>query len=135
MREYETVYIASPELSQTQVAALNQRIHDIIEKQGGRLFYARDMGMRTLAYPIQKSKKGIYTCLDYAAQGDVVSQIERVLRLDETILRFLTVLKQDEIDVEARAAEIIARGEGESAPQTSTDFQFEPESSIPEEDE
>jgi small subunit ribosomal protein S6 len=69
------------------------------------------MGKRTLAYPISKQTKGLYTCLDYAANGPAVSEIERNLRLDENVLRYLTVVKAEEIDVEARAAEVVARGE------------------------
>ncbi|MBI4212367.1 MAG: 30S ribosomal protein S6 [Deltaproteobacteria bacterium] len=111
MREYETVYIIHPELAAQQVSDFNERLGTTIAKNGGRLFVARDMGKRSLAYPIQKQTKGTYTCLDYAGDGTVVSEIERLLRFDEQVLRFLTVVKNEKVDVEARAQEVIARGE------------------------
>jgi len=111
MREYETVYIAQPQLSDAQVSGINGKLKVIIEKHDGRLFYARNMGKKNLAYRIKKQSKGIYFCLDYAASGGCVTELERSLILDENVLRFLTVVKNEKIDVDARAAEIEARGE------------------------
>lgn len=111
MREYETVFITQPNISETQLKQVNERLGALVEKNQGRLFYARNMGKRTLAYPIEKQTKGIYTCLDYAAQGGAVGEIEHSLKLDENVLRFLTVVKAEEVDIEARAQEIEAKGE------------------------
>jgi len=111
MREYETVFITQPNLPESQLKQMVERMGSLIERHSGRLFYARNMGRKTLAYPIRKQTKGIYTCLDYAAAGDAVKELERSMRLDENVLRFLTVVKREEVDIEARAAEIAARGE------------------------
>lgn len=111
MREYETVVITKPELAESEFNQIHERIKGTIEKQEGRLFYARDMGSRKLAYPISKQTKGVYTCYDYATAGGAVSELERNMCLNDNVLRFLTVIKNEEVDVEARAAEIVARGE------------------------
>ncbi len=111
MREYETVFITKADLPESSLKQINERARATIEKHEGRLFFARNMGKRTLAYPISKQTKGVYTCLDYASKGASVGEIERAFRLDENVLRFLTVVKNEEVDVEARAAEIVARGE------------------------
>ena len=111
MREYETVFVTQPNLPESQHKQLVERIGSLIERHEGRLFYARNMGRRSLAYVINKQTKGLYTCLDYASKGGAVSELERNLRLDENVLRFLTVVKTEDVDVEARAAEIVARGE------------------------
>jgi len=111
MREYETVYIMQPQLTEAQVNQLNTKVQGFVEKHGGRLFYARSMGKRNLAYRIKKQTKGIYFCLDYAAGGGCVNEIEHNLMLDENVLRFLTTVRAEKIDVDARAAEIEARGE------------------------
>ena len=111
MREYETVYIAQPQLSDTQINQLNARLKGVIEKHDGRLFYARSMGKKNLAYRIRKQTKGIYYCLDYVAAGGCIGELERSLMLDENVLRFLTVVKAEKVDVAARAAEVEARGE------------------------
>jgi small subunit ribosomal protein S6 len=111
MREYETVLIYQPQLNDNQVNQIHGKIQGFIDKHDGRLFYARSMGKRNLGYRIKKQTKGIYYCLDYAAGGGCVNEIERNLMLDENVLRFLTVVKAEKIDVDARAAEIEARGE------------------------
>lgn len=111
MREYETVYIAKPDLTEAQIARLNERARTLVEKHEGRLFYARNMGKRRLGYSIAKQTKGIYYCLDYAAQPNAISELERSFRLNEDVIRFLTVVKNEDVDVEARAQEIAARGE------------------------
>lgn len=117
MREYETVFITQPNLSDPKLKLLVERLKSLIDKHRGRLFFARDMGKKSLLYPIKKELKGIYTCLDYAADGGVVSELERSLRLDEDVLRFLTIVKVQDVDVEARAAEVAARGEDVAQPQ------------------
>ncbi|MFA5811588.1 MAG: 30S ribosomal protein S6 [bacterium] len=111
MKEYETVFITKPDLPESTQKQINERLKGLIEKHQGRLFFAKNMGRRSLAYPIAKQTKGIYTCLDYTSTGSVVTDLERNMRLDDNILRFLTVLKNEDVDVEARAAEIVARGE------------------------
>lgn len=114
MREYEMVYIVQPQLAQTKIEQLNGRLRDIIEGCEGKLFYAKSLGKRSLAYRIKKQTKGIYYSLCYAAQGDCTADMEHVLRLDENVLRFLTVLKSDKVDISAREKEIAVRGEAES---------------------
>ncbi|MFH1874351.1 MAG: 30S ribosomal protein S6 [Pseudomonadota bacterium] len=111
MREYELVYVAQPQFTQGQIDQLNNRLKTMIEKDQGHLFYARSLGKRSLAYRIKKQTKGIYYTLCYAAQGGCNAEIERFLRYDENVLRFLTVLKNEKVDVQVRAAEIEARGE------------------------
>ena len=111
MREYETVFITQPNLSDSQQNQIIDRFKTMIERNEGTLFFVRNMGKRALSYPIAKQTKGLYTCLDYAANGPAVGEIERNMRLDENVIRFLTTVKTEEIDVEARAAEIAARGE------------------------
>lgn len=106
------VYILQPQMTEAQINQLNARLKSLIEKNDGRLFYAKSMGKKNLAYVIKKQNKGIYYTLDYAAKGDCVAELERSLMLDENCLRFLTVVKADKVDIEARAAEVEAKGEG-----------------------
>lgn len=116
MREYETVFICSPNLADSQHNQIVEKIKGMVERHEGRVFFVRNMGKKNLAYPIAKQRKGIYTCLDYAANGSAVNDLERSMRLDENFLRFLTVVKKEDVDVEARAAEVLARGEGLDTP-------------------
>ncbi len=106
MREYETTFIVQPEISSEGIEAICGRLDGILESQGaGRLLYD-DLGRRRLAYEIRKFQKGHYLTLMYLDDGKVVPEIERALRLDDSVLRFLTVLvKQQVPDIEARKAE------------------------------
>ena len=112
MREYETVFILQPQIADAQASQINEKIKNTIERYSGRLFFARSLGRKNLSYRIKKQTKGLYYVLDYAAHGECVKDLERSLMLDENVLRFLTVMKDSQVDVEARAAEIEARGEG-----------------------
>lgn len=111
MHEYETLTIFHPNQSDNQIELVNEKIRGIVEKHSGKLFFARNMGRKTLAYPIEKQARGTYVCYDYAAQGSAIAEIERLMRYDETIVRFMTVTKNADVNVEARAQEIVARGE------------------------
>jgi len=106
VREYETTFIVQPEISDEGVAALTERLDRVLEKHESiRLMYD-DQGRRRLAYEIQNFQKGRYIGLLYLDSGTAVAEIERVLRLDDSILRFLTVQVSDEVeDIEARKAE------------------------------
>ncbi len=106
MREYETTFIVQPEISDERVAALTVRLDELLERRGAvRLLYD-DQGRRRLAYEIKKFQKGRYITLHYLDRGEAVADIERSLRLDDAILRFLTVQVSAEVlDIEARKAE------------------------------
>jgi small subunit ribosomal protein S6 len=106
MREYETTFIVQPEISDEGVKALCERLDATLEKQGAiRLLYD-DQGRRRMAYEIRHFQKGRYILLLFLDDGRVVPEIERVLRLDDSVLRFLTVQAKDNvIDIEARKAE------------------------------
>ena len=106
MREYETTFIVQPEISSEGIEAICGRLDGILESQGaGRLLYD-DLGRRRLAYEIRKFQKGHYLTLMYLDEGKVVPEIERALRLDDSVLRFLTVLVNQQVpDIEARKAE------------------------------
>jgi small subunit ribosomal protein S6 len=105
MREYETTFLIQPEISDEGRQALFGRLDGVLEKGGAiRLLY-EDWGKRKLAFEIQKFQKAHYVMLAYLDAGKTVPEIERALRLEESVLRFLTVQVADEVvDIEARRA-------------------------------
>ena len=106
MREYETTFIVQPEISEEGIAGIRTRLEGILEKHGATRLMVEDLGRRRLAYEIQKFQKGHYFTLMYLDDGGVVPELERTLRLDDSVLRFLTVKANEEVvDVEARRAE------------------------------
>jgi small subunit ribosomal protein S6 len=103
LREFETTFILQPEITDEGVQAICARVDQILERSGAvRLLYDDD-GKRRLAYEIKHFQKGHYLTLHYFDSGKTVPEIERSLRLDESVLRFLTVRVADEVgDVEER---------------------------------
>ena len=106
MREYETTLIIQPEISDEAVQEFYGRLDGVVERGGGiRLMYD-DQGRRRLAYEIQNFQKGRYVMLHFLDEGDIVPALERALRLEDSVLRFLTVQVTDEVaDIEARKAQ------------------------------
>ena len=114
MREYETMYILHPSLSEADQKKIGDKCEAIITRHEGKTFRNLPMGKRTLAYAIKKQTRGTYFCLDYTAKGGVVNEIEQQFKLDENVLRFLTTVRQKEVDVEARLLEIATQKEQET---------------------
>jgi small subunit ribosomal protein S6 len=103
MREYETTFIVQPEISDEAAAELLTRLDGILERSGAVRLLHDDQGKRRLAYDIQKFQKGRYVTSYYLSDGSAVTVMERALRLEESVLRFLTVMCDPEVtDIEAR---------------------------------
>lgn len=105
-REYETIYILRPNTPNEQVAEVNTRVKGIIEGMGGKILKVDNWGKRRLAYEVAKERKGIYLYWQYLAQPGVVEETERNLRMLDSVIRYLTVKVDENIDVGARPTEI-----------------------------
>ena len=106
MREYETTIIVQPEISEEGTQAIFSRLDGLLESGGATRLMCEDWGKRKLAYEIKKFQKGHYYTLMYLDDGKVVADIERALRLDESVLRFLTIMADEDVtDIEARKAD------------------------------
>ena len=103
MREYETTFIVQPEISDEGCQELLTRLDGILEREGAIRLLHDDQGKRKLAYEIRKFQKGRYVTTFYLDQGGAVAPLERTLRLEESVLRFLTVQVTDRVeDIEQR---------------------------------
>ena len=103
MREYETTFIVQPEISDEGCQDLFARLDGILEREGAIRLLHDDQGKRKLAYEIRKFQKGRYVTTYYLDQGPAVAPLERTLRLEESVLRFLTVQVTDRVeDIEQR---------------------------------
>jgi small subunit ribosomal protein S6 len=98
---YETTFITRSEISDDAQKALVERLQGVVANFDGEVVLSEDWGRRKLAYPIHKESRGLYTYIVYTGKGDVVHEMERNLRLNEHVLRFLTVNLQNEFDAEA----------------------------------
>src|SRR6266446_9103747 len=91
MQNYESVVIVRSTLSEEEINAVLAKIREMIEKAGGTVLQAEGWGKRRLAYEIQREKKGAYLLFRFQADGKLIAQLEHQYRLDETILKFITV--------------------------------------------
>ena len=91
MAFYEAVFIARQELSAGQVEALASNITEIITQRKGEVTKTEFCGIRTLAYTIKKNRKGHYVLFNLDAPAPAILEMERQLRLNEDILRYLTL--------------------------------------------
>jgi len=106
LREFETTFVVQPEISDEACTDLCGRLDTILEGKGARRVMLDDWGKRKLAYEIQRFQKGHYFVLYYLDKGTVVPELEHTLRLEESVLRFLTVRAKDRVaDLDARVAE------------------------------
>jgi len=91
MNSYETLFVVKPTLTEEEITVQITKIKNILAKEGAELLGTNDMGMRKLAYPVQKNDRGYYTVLFYKAEGAVISELERNLKINEDVIKFLTV--------------------------------------------
>jgi small subunit ribosomal protein S6 len=88
---YETTFITRAEIGEDGLQALLTKLTQAIESFGGKVVLQEDWGSRKLAYKIEKESRGRYSYLVYTGRGDVVAELERNLRLNEFVMRFLTI--------------------------------------------
>jgi len=105
-REYETIYVLRPNTTNEQVAEVNTRVRHVIEGMGGKVIKLDNWGKRRLAYEVAKERKGIYLYWLYLASPGVVEETERNLRMLDSVVRYLTVKVDENVDVAARPSEI-----------------------------
>ena len=91
IKQYETVFIATPVLSDTQMKEAVAKYTDLIKNNGGEIVYEEDWGLKQLAYPIQHKTSGFYYLIEFKAEPSFVATLETQYHRDERIIRFLTV--------------------------------------------
>jgi len=91
MAFYEHVVVTRPDISPQQVDALVEDITKIVTERKGKVSRTEYWGLRNLAYPIKKSRKAHYSLINIDAPGDAIHELERRHRINEDVLRFLTV--------------------------------------------
>lgn len=100
-RVYEVMYIAEPETTNDDIAKLNEGIQKVIETEGGNVVKIDDMGRRKLAYEIKRKREGYYVLFEIEGSGKEIAEIERRFRVNDAIMRFITV----RVDEDRKAGE------------------------------
>jgi small subunit ribosomal protein S6 len=114
MRRYETIVILDSDLSEEERAPVFERVTSLFPQYSGFLVGIDEWGVKKLAYEIKKRPRGFYARIDFCGHGDLVGEIERFFRIDDRILKFMTVLLEENADVE-RIKEEIAEKEKQAA--------------------
>jgi len=90
-RNYESVVLINAALEDEQIEATISRILEVLTTNGGEILEVDKWGRKRLAYPINKSKSGYYLVIRFKASTQLISILERNYRLDENIIRYLTI--------------------------------------------
>jgi len=100
-RTYEVMYIVDPQTAEDKRLKLNEAVGKLIEKEGGTIVHTEDYGLKTMAYPIQKKSEGFYMLYEFEGSGSEIAELERRMRVNDLILRYITV----RVDEERKTAE------------------------------
>ena len=91
MNNYETLYVLKPTLTDEETAANIAKIEAILVREGAEILATNNMGMRKLAYPVEKNERGVYTIVYFKAEGTIINELERNLKFNEEVIKYLTV--------------------------------------------
>ena len=132
MRRYEVVYISQDDLSDDEFEVQLERYKSIIADMGGTVVKVDKWGKRRLAYPIKKRRDGVYVLIDFVGESKIVSELERNFRIDDKILRFISVKTNDKVDPEEIEREIAQEREAKTAEEVSEKAEAVQEQKVPE---
>jgi len=114
MRRYETIVIVDNELIEEEKNSLFQKVQDIIPRHDGFLIEFDEWGAKKLAYEIRKKSRGYYVRIDYCGSGMLVNEMERFFKINDSFLKYMTILLDKNADIE-KIKEEIAAAEKEKA--------------------
>jgi small subunit ribosomal protein S6 len=105
-RDYETIFILRPDTTNGDVGTVNTRLRGIVESLGGKVLKVDNWGKRKLAYEVQKQLKGIYLYWRYLGTSGLVEELERNLRMLDSVIRYYTVKIDVDVTPDARPSEV-----------------------------
>lgn len=91
MRSYESVFITAPTVGPEAYDKLVGTFEEVIAQNGGDLLKINKWGRRTLAYEVKRFKEGIYTIFEFDGSGELVTELERRFKLNDSVIKFMTV--------------------------------------------
>ena len=101
MRRYETIFIVTPDTSEEDLKSVATKFRGVVSDMSGLVVAYTEQGKKKLAYDVKKQDKGYYVLMDFVGSADLVAEIERNMRLDDRILKYLTVKLEDMVDPES----------------------------------
>lgn len=95
INKYETIYIVKPDLDAEATKGVVEKFSSLIETEGGKVIETQEWGLKKLAYPINKIEQGYYVLVNFEAKAEFVAELERVYKITDEIVKFITVRKED----------------------------------------
>ena len=99
MNHYETIYIANPNLDADSLSEVVTKFSDLVTKLNGSMVKIDKWGKKKLAYEVKRFDKGYYVLFDFCGLPGLVKELERNLKLDDRVLKYLTVKTEEDVDV------------------------------------
>src|SRR2546428_10971874 len=96
MRSYEIMFIVNPQVPEEEIDKINSQLEGIITSGGGKVEKIEKMGKRRLAYDVGKHREGFYVLFVIAANGDIIKECERRLRVMDAVIKYITVRTDEE---------------------------------------
>jgi small subunit ribosomal protein S6 len=98
-KEYETIYILRSDVDADTADKVQHKVAEVIDREQGKLVKVEAWGRRKLAYPVGKQKKGVYVYVKYVAKGGLIHELERNLKLQDSVIKYQTVLLRGNVDL------------------------------------
>lgn len=98
--EYETIYVTRPDLTEADQTRIDDKLQSLITTDGGETLVFESWGRRKLAYPIKRQLQGTYKYLHFVAAAEIPAEIERVMNLEDGLIRFLTVKLAENVAID-----------------------------------
>ena len=102
LREYETIFLVKPELTNDNVDRIKERVRGIVSREGGKVIRFTVWGKKKTLYPVGKQPRAIYVHTHFLGNSKLVAEVERNLRNIDEVTRYLSVKIADEVDPESR---------------------------------
>ena len=121
MRRYETTFIFDPDLAEDGRSQLIEKITGLITKEKGIVVDVDIWGQKKLAYEIRKKTRGYYICVNFCGSAQLVEELERTSRLDDKIMKYMTIVLADNVNVDDIKAEMASISEKKTAASEAAD--------------
>ena len=95
MRPYESIFVLKPDLNDKKVDEQIEKVKGFIKKNGGKVIVVEKWGKKKLAYIVKKNRFGIYVLLRFESEPALISDLQRNYKLNEDIIRYMTVIYQE----------------------------------------
>jgi small subunit ribosomal protein S6 len=115
MTRYETIAIIDPDLTEEGREPVLARVNQLVDQEKGYFIRTDEWGIKKLAYEIKKKPRGYYVAFDYCGNGAIVDEIERFFRIDDRVMKYMTVVQEKDADIDIIKAALAAEEEASLA--------------------